>query len=122
MFEWSNAQTVTINRMGVTGTDEYSDDVYGVVQAVPVQAVLVPLLLKRAPRATRPGGFSEDLEGEFVVASGYTMYVPADTVIAVTDQVLIDGELWNVDGVPGLLASPFTGVSLLQVELNRVTG
>jgi hypothetical protein len=122
LLNWSNAKTITVQKMGITGTDAYNDDVYGVVSSADVQAVLVPLLLKRPPRATRPGGFGEELEGEFVVATGLTMFVPADSDIKVTDQVLINGELWNVDGDPGVLTSPFSGMSLAQVQLDRVTG
>lgn len=122
MLGWGHAQTVTIHHQGVTGTDRYGNDVYGVLSSEDVPAVLVPLLLKRPPRATRPGGFSEDLEGEMVIASGLTMFPPAGTSIKVTDRVLINGEEWLVDGEPGTLTSPFTGIAILQVELNRVTG
>lgn len=119
---WANLQTITIQHRGVTGTDVYGNDEYGTVSTEDARVILVPLLLKRPPRATRPGGFGEDLEGEFTVATGYTMFAPAGTVIAVTDTVLIGAETWIVDGDPGTLTSPFTGIAMLQVELDRVTG
>lgn len=119
---WGFTQTVTIHRQGVTGTDAYGDDVYGTIATVDVQAILVPLLLKRPPRATRPGGFGEDLDQQFTVATGFTAFFPADTPLVVTDKVLINGMAWNVNGDPGVLTSPFSGISMIQVELDRITG
>ena len=119
---WPFAQTVTIQKQGVTGTDEYGDDVYGIISTQDVQVILMPLLLKRPPRATRPGGFGENLEGEFSVATGYTMFAPAGIDFAVTDQVLINGQEWLPDGDPGLIISPWSGISMVQIELDRITG
>lgn len=42
------------------------------------------------------------------VIVGLTVYGPA-TVINSDDRVLIDGVLWQVDGLPGVWESPFTG-------------
>ena len=119
---WPFSQTVTIQNQGVTGTDEYGDDVYGTVSSEDVRVILMPLLLKRPPRATRPGGFGQDLEGEFSVATGYTMFAAVDIPFVVTDQVLINGVVWSPDGDPGLIISPWSGISMMQIELYRITG
>ena len=119
---WGFTQTVQIQRQGVQGTDEYGDDVYWIISTEDVEAILVPLLLKRPPRATRPGGFGEDLDQQYTVATGYTAFFPAETVLLVTDKVLINGMAWSVNGDPGLLTSPFTGMAMMQVELDRITG
>ena len=119
---WPFSQTVTIQNQGVTGTDEYGDDVYGTVSSEDVRVILMPLLLKRPPRATRPGGFGQDLEGEFSVATGYTMFAAVDIPFVVTDQVLINGVAWSPDGDPGLIISPWSGISMMQIELYRITG
>jgi hypothetical protein len=119
---WPFAQTVTIAKQGVVGADEYGDDVYWTVSSKDVQVILMPLLLKRPPRATRPGGFGEDLSGEFSVATGYTMFAPVDSGLVITDNVLINGVEWSPDGDPGLIMSPWSGISMIQIELYRITG
>lgn len=120
---WPGGTPVTIVRRGVTGQDQLGNDVYGVTESIDVNAVLVPLQIKLAPRATRGSSFSEALEGQFIVAAGYTAFFPPGTVITVEDQVIIGGETWRVGGVPGNYQSPFTGAAgVVQAELVRVTG
>ncbi len=115
-------QQVTVQKMAVTGTDETGNDVWGIASAFVVDAVLIPLPLKRPPRASRPGGFQESLEGEYIVAEGATLLLPAGTNLTVTDQVVAAGQTWLIDGYPVTFTSPFTGVALMQAELNLVTG
>src|SRR5438105_976776 len=97
---WPGGKTVTIVRRGVTGQDALGNDIYGVTGQIQVAAVLVPEQMKLAPRATRGGSFAEELQGEFIVAAGYTAYFPPGTVVTVADEVIIDGETWRVAGVP----------------------
>ena len=117
-------KTVLINTRRVTGQDQIGNDVYETVESRPVQAILVPLQMKLAPRASRGGSGAEELQGEFVIAAGYTaFFFPPAPVVTAIDEIVIDGESWRVAGVPGNWQSPFTGVAgPLQVELVRVTG
>lgn len=120
---WPGGKTVTILTRKITGQDALGNDQYTTVKSQDVQAVLAPLQMKLAPRATRGGSFAEELQGEFIVAAGYTAFLPPGTVVTVEDQIIIDGEAWRVSGIPGNWQSPFTGVAgCLQVELVRVTG
>jgi hypothetical protein len=120
---WPGGKTVLINTRRITGQDVLGNDQYEVVESRPVQAILVPLQMKLAPRATRGASFAEELQGEFIVAAGLTAFFPPGTVITITDEVIVDGEAWRVSGVPGNYQSPFTGVAgCLQCELVRVTG
>jgi hypothetical protein len=115
--------TVTIVRRAVTSTDELGNDVYTVTSSFTVQAVLMPLQMKLAPRATRGSSFAEELQGETIIAAGYTMFVPPGTPVGDLDEVLINGETWRVAGVPGTYNSPFTGApGTVQVELIKITG
>jgi hypothetical protein len=120
---WPGGKTVTIQTRQVTGQDVLGNDQYEVVRSVQVNAILAPLEMKLAPRATRGASFAEELQGQFIVAAGYTCFLPPGTVVTVTDEIIIDGEPWRVSGVPGNFQSPFTGVAgVLQVELIRLTG
>lgn len=120
---WPGGTPVTIQRRGVTGTDDLGNDVYTVTTSFQVQAVLVPLQMKLAPRATRGSSFAEELQGEVIIAAGYTMFLPPGTPVGDLDEVLIGGETWRVAGVPGSYTSPFTGVAAcVQVELIKITG
>jgi hypothetical protein len=120
---WPGGTPVRILRRGVTGQDELGNDVYGVLETIPTSAILAPLQMKTAPRATRAASFAEEVEGQFVVATGYDAFFPPGTVIGVLDEVEIDGDIWRTSGRPSSYGSPFTGAAgPVQVELIRVTG
>jgi len=120
---WPGGTPAVILTRGVTGQDELGNDLYGTVASTPASAVLVPLQLKLAPRASRGSSFAESIEGQFIVASGYTAFFAPGTVIGVADQVQIGGEIWDVAGLPGDYQSPFTGApGCVQVELIKITG
>jgi len=107
----------------VTGQDGLGNDVYGVTDTLQADAILQPLQMKLAPRATRGASFAEEVEGQFIVAAGYTAFFAPGTPVGVTDQVVINGETWDVSGVPGNWQSPFTGApGCCQVELIRISG
>jgi hypothetical protein len=121
--DWPGGTPVTINTRQVTGQDALGNDQYTTVKSTQVNAVLAPLEMKLAPRATRGASFAEELQGEWIVAAGYTCFLPPGTVIGVLDQVIIDGETWRVSARPANWQSPFTKVAgCVQVEINRVTG
>ena len=95
---------------------------YTTVQTVQVNAVLAPLEFKLAPRVVR-GSYAEDRQGAFIVAAGFTVFLPSGTTIGVADKMVIDGETWLVSAVAADWRSPFTGVAGgVQVEINRITG
>ena len=43
------------------------------------------------------------------VMVGLTVYMPAGTELDSDDTLRIDGKLWQVDGLPAVWESPFTG-------------
>lgn len=70
-----------------------------------------------------PRGSSEVVQGRDTVITGVTLYAPAGTDLRATDQVRVGGVLYDVDGLPGVFASPFTGSSgPVVAELRVVTG
>lgn len=120
---WPGGTPVTIQHRAVTGQDALGNDLYEVTDSLQANAVLAALEMKLAPRATRGSSFAEAVEGQFIVAAGYTAFFAPGTPIGVTDWVLINGETWRVSGPPGNYQSPFTGApGCVQVELIKVTG
>jgi hypothetical protein len=121
--DWPGGTPVTILTQGVTGTDALGNDIYGTIATTVVNAVLEPLMLKLAPRATRASSFAESRSGQYIVSAGYTAFFPPGTQIGLTDLVVINEETWEVSGTPGAFQSPFTGApGVLQVELLKITG
>lgn len=100
---------VTIVHAGVV--DPYGDSVAGTSETIDGCAV--------APRS------SSDIDGRgrAGVIVGLTVLFPADTVIAATDRFEIDGVLYQIEGVPGVWVSPFTGWRPgVEVALTRGAG
>jgi hypothetical protein len=120
---WPGGTLTVILTREVTGQDDLGNDVYGTVASTPANAILAPLQMKLAPRATRGASFAEEVEGQFIVAAGYTAFYAPGTRITIVDQVMINEEIWDVSGVPGNYQSPFTGApGCVQVELIKITG
>lgn len=123
VVNFPGGETVTIIHRGVTGTDGYGSDVYGITSQVEVMAAVAPRVLNWPPRVTHPGGFAEDLEGAFEVAYGYQVFLPSGTVIADTDHVIVRGVEMQIDVVPTVWTSPLTGSEgPVQVNLSRIDG
>jgi len=67
---------------------------------------------------------TEAVDRRDTVVVGLTLYAPADADIQATDRIVrADGSVWDVDGMPGTWATPFTNWKPgLQVAVKRVTG
>lgn len=101
---------VTILRRTAAGTDAYGNTV---LTAVP-QTVI---------GAFDPGGSTELVQGQDMVVSQPTVYLPAGTVVGATDALVVAGVTYEVDGAPRPWRSPFTGVPFgVAVKVKAVTG
>ena len=64
-----------------------------------------------------------DERGRQGVVVGLTLYAPYGTDIVHTDQLQVDGVLYDIDGEPGLWKNPFTGWEAgIEVALVRAEG
>jgi hypothetical protein len=106
------AQPVTWVTRTVNGRDAYGNDVY-TTTSTQLQAVFAP------------GGSSEIVQGGDVVTTQPTLYgIPDGTLITATDQFVIGGQRYEVDGEPQSWGPhPLTGWSPgMVVQLRKVTG
>lgn len=104
---------VAIVRGTPGGVDEYGDPVTSTSSSVPVPNLGV------APRKSEESGE----RGRAGVVIGKTVYLPAGTDIRSSDQLLIDGELYDVEGEPGMWENPLTGHSPgIEVAARRAVG
>lgn len=105
-------ETVIRKRSTGGGVDDYGDPIPGTTTEVPIHGCLV------SPRE------SSELtsNGRAGVIIGLTVYAPPSADVVSTDQVIVRGTTYNVEGEPGLWASPFTGPRGLQFALERVEG
>ncbi len=102
------AETVTIVRQTV---DAYGDHTAGASHY-------------QAGCAVWPTTGKETIVGGMdVVVFGFTVLMPADADILPTDQVILRGITYDVDGEPALYMSPLTGTqSGIEVHLTTATG
>lgn len=103
-------QQVSLLRRAVTGQDEYGNDIHGTV------TVTIPNC------SVQPRASTEDNNGRIQVISGVELYAPADPLITSSDVVEFDGRRYEVEGDPGVWASPNGVLRYQQVALRRVTG
>jgi hypothetical protein len=77
-----------------------------------------------AALAVWPRVSDEVTQGRDTVIVGVVAILPHGTPIRATDRVEWDGQVWEVEGEPGVWGpSPFTGnVGGVEVALRRVTG
>lgn len=95
------------------GVDKYGDPVAGTED-----------------RTTLTGAFTAPREsseitnrGRAGVIVGLTLFAPYDTDLAFTDQIEVDGTLYDIEGEPGRWRNPFSGREAgLQVALVRSSG
>lgn len=107
------APTIVRVRSAPGGVDQYGDPTAG----ASTEVVLPDAFL--APRT------SEELtaNGRAGVIVGWTLFAPYDTDLVFTDQVKVDGVLYQIEGEPGRWRNPFTGWEPgLQAALTRVEG
>lgn len=104
---------VTLSTRAVSGQDSFGNDVYAVVQST-VDGVYAP------------GSSSEQVQGQDVVVTQPTVYLPTGTDVDSVDALTIGGLIYEVDGQPSIWpAHPFTGWQpefSVEVRLRRVTG
>ncbi len=76
-----------------------------------------------APRQRAPGQRAELIEaGRSGVVVGVTAYLPYGTDIRPHDRVEIAGQVFDVDGEPGVWEWPTAGGAGVEVVLKRVDG
>lgn len=113
-----HGRTATVVRRTPGGYDEYGDPIESTVVRVDVDGCAW------APR-TAGGASSSEIRdrGRQGVIEGLTLYAPAGTDLQPTDQVEVDGVLFDVEGEPGDWRNPFTGRDAgLEVALRRADG
>lgn len=111
-------QTVTIVRGTPGGRDEYGDTIAGTSERIDVTGCAV------APRSSERRTSDEGTErGRYGVIVGLSLYAPPGTVLRRTDQIEIDGVLYDVDGETGVWRNPYTtAVRGVEVALRRAEG
>jgi len=116
---FAHGKTATIVRQVPGGTDEYGDPIPGTTIRVDVPGC------GWAPRSAGAGPSSEDIHdrGRQGVIVGLTLYMPAGTDLRHTDQVELEGLLYDVEGDPGEWRNPLSGREAgLEVALRRAEG
>ena len=103
-------QSVSLVKRTKSGVDAFGNDVFTTTSTV-VSGVFAP------------GGSSEQIQGQDVIVSQPTVYLPAGTDVAAVDAIDINGDRFEVDGSPNDWRNPFTGWRpAVEVRLRRVTG
>lgn len=112
MNGFPHGETVTVVRPGAPTEDQYGNEVPGAPTSTDVPGCAV------APRSS-----SEDLQARDQVIVGLNVWMPSGSDVRATDRMRVRGVLYDIDGEPGLFATPFTGTSgHVQVSLTRVSG
>lgn len=105
-------ETVTVRRAGGE-TGEY--DEYGLPITSPPTDVVLPAWYE-------PRGSSEDVTAKEQQNNGYWLYMQRGHDVDAQDQVLIEGDWYEVDGEPGRVPNAFILSGYMSVALKRVTG
>jgi hypothetical protein len=101
---------VSLVRRTKSGTDAYGNDAFTTTTTV-------------VKGAFAPGGSTEQVQGQDVLITQPTVYLPAGTDVSAVDAIDIDGDRFEVDGTPNHWMNPFTGWQPgVEVRLRRVTG
>jgi hypothetical protein len=112
--QFAHGETVTILRAGAT-TDYYGNVSTDWGAATETEVTGCAL----APRKAE----EERDQGRQGVIIGLTLYAPPGTDLLPTDRVRARGEVFEVDGFPGIWDNPLTGTSFgIEVALRRVEG
>jgi hypothetical protein len=102
-----------IVRVRPTGTDVYGDREAGDPDRLTIDSAFV------APR------HSNEVHdpGREAVVTGLTLFAPVGSDIVHTDQVEVDGVLYDIDGDPGTWEHPWTSWAAgMTAELTQATG
>lgn len=103
---------MTIIRVRKGGFDEYADRMAGVSRESLDDAFTAPRVSNDISDRGRAG-----------VIVGLSLFAPYGTDLVHTDQIEVDGVLYEVDGDPGQWHNPFTGTDAgCEVALKRAAG
>lgn len=103
-------EPIALHTRAVTGRDSFGNDIY-TDTVTTVQG------------AFDPGGSTEAVQGQDLVITQPTVYLPAGTQVAAVDAVQVAGLMFEVDGSPNAPQNPFTGWQPgVVVKLRGVTG
>jgi hypothetical protein len=91
-------QTITVLHRTVTGVDSFGNDIYS---ATPEQVSGVSV--QQASTRELVGNFADQ---EFTTLQ---MFIPANTSITYLDQIVYNGNTYEVSGEPSVHISPFSG-------------
>lgn len=104
-------ETVTIRRRTESGRDSHGNTTWTTTD-IPVDGC-----------AVWPTGSTEQLQGQDQTSERLTVWFPYGTDVLSTDQVLVRGLTYEVEGLASSWASPFTGTRAgAEVRLDRVRG
>lgn len=105
--------TIVIVRPTAGGLDRNND---------PIPGVPTRIALPGAGCAPRSSTDMRD-GGRDGAITGLTVYAPAGVDVRATDSVEVDGDLYEIDGVPGHWTSPLTGWAAgVEIPLRKATG
>lgn len=106
-------ETITVHARSAGAEDIYGNDVWADSgPGVDVEGCAV------WPRAS-----TENASGHDIVITGLTVVDPTGTaVVAATDQVTARGARYNVVGDVARYRSPLTGTTIVEIQLEKVTG
>jgi hypothetical protein len=116
---FAHGRTATIVRDTPGGTDPYGDPVPGSTVEIEVEGC------GWAPRTQGVGPSSTEVldRGRQGVIEGLTVYMPYGTDVRPSDQLRLDGRLYEVEGDPGDWWNPKSGrLAGLEVAVRRAEG
>ena len=99
------------------GVDEYGDPVADSESRTTIDGAFV------APRNDPGQGSEITNRGRAGVIVGLMLFAPYDTDLTYTDQIEVDGVLYDIEGEPGRWRNPYSGWEAgLQAALVRASG
>jgi hypothetical protein len=102
---------VTVRNRFVNGQDEFGNDTYSYTELVV------------GPCSVQQGSSREAITATDQVATGMIVFMPFGTNVGYLDSVIIDGDEYEVTGVPESWASPFSGhTAPIRVQCILVKG
>jgi hypothetical protein len=116
---FARGRTATIVRANPGGTDQFGDPVTGTTVEITVPGAAW------APRTQGVGPSAGEVHdrGRQGVIEGLTVYLPYGTDLHPSDQLRLDGRLYEVEGDPGEWWNPMSGrLAGLEVAVRRAEG
>ena len=116
---FTHGETLTVIRAGGITRDLYGNDIPSALIEFDIPGCIT------APRASRTSLRTpmEELQDRDQVYDGLNVWAPPGSDILVTDQMRVNGVIYDVDGVTQSWSSPFTGSTApMEIRLLLVTG